>query len=261
MHLVVGALLVLSGLSTLRYTWAGASALEREPPLFALGALLVATGAGLALRARAALLITRVGLGVLLVVLAITALRLLLGSAAGGTSDDALVAHARLFGYVLAAAVVVVVLLLLRRVRSAPAFSRIDLVPLGGVAAALALAVVWLLADDARLRPCRNGNAEACHRVATTLLEASERAVGQPPSRGEERAARVLAERRCRSADMAACAVERYAMGTVEARAGRLQTAKEAFLWACDAHRSWCARAAQEPRVAWTPEEIERLRR
>jgi len=261
MHLFVGALLVASGLSALRYAWAGASGLEREPPLFALGALLIATGVGLALRARAALLITRVGLGVLLAALAITALRLLLGSAAGDTADDALVAHARLFGYALAAAAVVLLLLLLRRARAAPTFHPIDLVPLGGVAAALALTVVWLLTDDARLRPCRNGNAEACHRVATTLLEASERAVGRPPSRGEERAARVLAGRRCRSADLGACAVERYAVGTVEARAGRVQTAKDAFLWACDAHRSWCARAAQEPRVAWTPEEIERLRR
>jgi hypothetical protein len=261
MHLFVGALLVVSGLSALRYVWAGASGLEREPPLLALGTLLIATGVGLALRARAALLITRVGLGVLLAALVITALRLLLGSASGDTADDALVAHARLFGYALAAAAVVLVLLLLRLARATPTFHPMDLVPLGGVAAALALSVVWLLADDARLRPCRNGNAEACHHVATTLLEASERAVGRPPSRGEKRAARVLAERRCRPADLVACAVERYAVGTVEARAGRVQTAKEAFLWACDAHRSWCARAAQEARVAWTPEEIERLRR
>ena len=261
MHLFVGALIVVSGLSTLRYAWAGASGFEREPPLFALGVLLIATGVGLALRARAALLIAWAGLGVLLLVLAVSVVRLLLGAGARQGPDDALVAHVYLLGYVLSAAAVVLLALLLRRVRTPPTFHQIDLVPLGGVAAALALAVVWLLTDDARLRPCRNGNDEACHHVATALLEASERAAGRPPSRGEERAARVLAERRCRSADLGPCAVRRYAVGTVEARAGRVQTAKEAFLWACDAQRSWCARAAQEPRVAWSPDELDRLRR
>jgi hypothetical protein len=261
MHLFVGALFVLSGLSTLRFAWAGASGLEREPPLFALAVLLLAIGGGLVLRARAALLLARVGLGLILAVVGITALRLLLGAGARADADDALIAHARLFGHALSAAGVVLVLLLLRRVRSTPTFHQKDLLPLGGGAAALLLAGVWLWTDDARLRPCRSGNDEACVHVATALLEAAERAPGRPPGRGEERAARTLAERRCRSADRGACALWRYAVGTVEARAGRVQAAREAFLWACDAQRSWCARAAQEPGMAWTPDELYRLRR
>ena len=90
MHLFVGALIVVSGLSTLRYAWAGASGFEREPPLFALGVLLLAAGVGLALRARAALLIAWAGLGVLLLVLAVSVVRLLLGAGARQGPDDAL---------------------------------------------------------------------------------------------------------------------------------------------------------------------------
>ena len=54
MHLFVGALLVLSGLGCLRYVWAGETAFRSEPPFLALCVLLVATGVGVALRARAA---------------------------------------------------------------------------------------------------------------------------------------------------------------------------------------------------------------
>ncbi len=71
--------------------------------------------------------------------------------------------------------------------------------------------IVWLVTDDARLRPCRNGNDEACGVIAIALLES----------------------------------------------AGRFDAAKEASLWACDADRSWRARAAQE-RLAWTPTERKR---
>src|SRR5437867_2674257 len=187
----------------------------------------------------------------------------------GHVGEDALLAALRdvhhvhaadfyLFGFALAAAGVVVLLLLLRRARSASAFGAIDLVPLGGLAAALVLGLVWLVADDARLRPCRNGNDQACGVIATTLLESAERAPSAPPTPAEERGARVLAEHRCRADDRTFCGLQRYAVGTVDARAGRFDVAKEAFLWACESDRSWCARATQE-RLAWTPAELKRL--
>lgn len=75
----------------------------------------------------------------------------------------------------------------------------------------------------------------------------------------EERAARVFSEHGCRAEDRARCGRQRYAVGTVEARARRFDAAKEAFMWACEADRTWCARAAQEP-VDWTPAERRRIR-
>lgn len=257
MHLFVGALLVLSGLGCLRYVWAGETAFESEPPFLALCVLLVATGAGLAMRARAALLLAQVALGGTLLVLATKAFRLYVGSPRD-TADDSLVALVYLFGYALAAAGVVVLFLLLRRVRAKAGFGPIDYVPLGGVAAALVLGLVWLVADDARLRPCRNGSDEACGAVAISLLEASERAPASTPSRAEERAARVLAAHHCGSVDRGPCGLQRFAAGTVDARAGRLDQAKEAFLWACESDRSWCSRAAQAP-LPWTFDERKRL--
>lgn len=258
MHLFVSALLVLAGLACFRYVWAGDASIEREPPFLALGVLLIGIGAGLGLRARAAHLLARVGLGAYLVVIGVMVARLFVGSGARDHADDRLVAHVYLLNFALAAAGVVLLFLLLRRARSAPAFGAIDFVPLGGLAAALVLAIVWLVADDARLRPCRNGNDDACGVVSTALLESAERSPAAPPTRREENAARVLAEHRCRAADRGLCGLQRYAVGTVHARAGRLDAAKEAFLWACEAARSWCARAAQEP-VAWTPAERKRL--
>jgi hypothetical protein len=257
MHLFVGALLVLGGLGCLRYVWGGETAFESEPPLLALSVVLVATGVGLAMRARAALLLAQVALGGTVLVLATKALRLYVGGP-HDTADDSLVALAHLFGYALAAAGVVVLVLLLRRVRAEAEFGPIDYVPLGGLAAALVLGLVWLVADDARLRPCRNGSDEACSAVAVTLLEASERRPASTPSRAEERAARVLAEHHCRSVDRGPCGLQRYAAGTVDARAGRVDQAKEAFLWACQTDRSWCARAAQAP-LPWTVDERQRL--
>src|SRR5207245_7099095 len=146
--------------------------------------------------------------------------------------------------FALAAARVVLLLLLLRRARSASAFGAIDLVPLGGLAAALVLGLVWLVADDARLRPCRNGNDQACGVIATALLESAERAPSAPPTPAEERAARVLAEHRCRADDRPVCGLQRYAVGTVDARAGRFDVAKDAFLWACESARSCSAGAS-----------------
>jgi len=257
MHLFVGSLLVLGGLGCLRYVWAGETAFESEPPFLALCVLLVATGVGLAMRARAALLLTQVALGGTLLVLATKALRLYVGGPRD-TADDSLVALVYLFGFALAAAGVVVLFLLLRRVRAEADFGSIDYVPLGGLTAALVLGLVWLFADDARLRPCRNGSDEACGAVAISLLDASERTPAAMPTRSEERAARVLAEHHCRSVDRGPCGLQRYAAGTVDARAGRVDQAKAAFLWACETDRSWCARAAQTP-LPWTFDERKRL--
>jgi hypothetical protein len=256
-HLFLGALFVLSGLGFLRYVWAGETAFRSEPPFLALSALLVGIGAGLAMRARAALLLAQVALGATLLVIAARALTLYVGGPRD-SPDDSLVALVYLFGFALAAAGIVVLFLLLRRVHAESAFGKIDYLPLGGLAAALILGVVWLIADDARLRPCRNGSDEACGAVAIELLESSERAPGAPPTRAEERAARVLAEHHCRSVDRGPCGLQRYAAGTVDARAGRLDAAKEAFLWACETDRSWCARAVQTP-LPWSLDERKRL--
>src|SRR5262245_60126601 len=117
MHLFVGALLVLGGLGCLRYVVSGETALASEPPFLALCVLLVATGVGLAMRARAAWLLAQVALGGALIVLAATALRLYVGRPRD-TADDSLVVLASLFGFALAAAGAVGLLLLLRRVRA-----------------------------------------------------------------------------------------------------------------------------------------------
>jgi hypothetical protein len=258
MHLFVGALIVLAGLSCLRYVWADAATIEREPPFLALSVLLIGIGAGLAFRARAARLLAHAGLGAGLVVLGLQVARLYARSDARDHPDERLVAHVYLLGFALAAAGIVLLFFLLRRAPSAAAFGAIDLVPLGGLAAGLVLSLVWLVADDARLRPCRNGNDATCGVVATALLEAAERAPAARPTTREESAARVLAEHRCQASDRGLCGLQRYAVGTVHARAGRSDAAKEAFLWACEADPSWCARASQEP-LDWTPPERSRL--
>jgi hypothetical protein len=183
MHLFVGALLAVAGLACLRYFWAEEAALKREPPYLALGVLLLGIGAGLGLRSRAAHLVARVGLAAGLLALVVMAARLYVGPRAPDRPDEALVAHVSLLGFALAAAGVVLVFLLLRRVRSAPGFGPVDLVPLSGLAAALVLGVVWLVVDDPRLRPCRLGNDEACGAVAVALLESAERAPGTRPTR------------------------------------------------------------------------------
>src|SRR5258705_12979427 len=120
MHLFVGALLVLGGLGCLRYVVAGETAFEREPPFLALSVLLIGIGTGLALRARAALLLTQVALGGTLLVIATRALRLYVGGPRD-TPDDSLVALVYLFGFALAAARFVVLFLLLLRSLPRPA--------------------------------------------------------------------------------------------------------------------------------------------
>src|SRR5262245_24173681 len=235
MHLFVGALLILAGLGCLRYVWAGETAFESEPPFLALSVLLIGIGAGLGARARAALLLTRIALSATLALIVSRAAGLYLGVRAPDNSDDGLVAHFYLFGFTLAAAGVVILFLLLRRARTAPAFGPIDVLPAGGLLVALVLGVVWLVTDDARLRPCRNGSDEACGLVAAALPESAERAPSARPTRADERAARVLAAHHCRTTDRALCGLQKYAAGTVDARAGRPAAAKEAFLWACAA--------------------------
>ena len=142
-----------------------------------------------------------------------------------------------------------------------PVFRGIDLLALAGLGVALTLGVVWLVGDDARLRPCRLGNDIACDVVATRLLESAERAPGAPPTRWEEEAARVLDRYGCRGSEPGPCAVQRYASGSVALRAGRFDAAHDAFLRACDEDRSWCARAAQERSIPWTPADRARLER
>jgi hypothetical protein len=249
----------MAGLACLGYVWAGGSGFEREPPFPALGVVLIGVGAGLILRTRAAHLLARAALGLVILVVVVKAVALYAGGAPA-YPDERLVAHFYLFGFALAAAGAAAVFLLLRRARSAADFGRLDLVPLGGLAVAVVLGGLWLVGDDARLRPCRNGSDEACGAVAVALLESAERAPGARPTAAEERAARLLAAHRCRAEDRGQCGLQRYAAGTVDARARRFDRAKEAFMWACDADTSWCARAVQEP-VDWTPEERSRLTR
>src|SRR2546428_757495 len=104
------------------------------------------------------------------------------------------------------------------------------------------------------------GAPAACDIIATRLLESAERTPTAPPTRWEEDAARVL-ERYCRGPEPGPCAVHRYAVGSVALRAGRIDAARQAFLRACDEDSSWCARAAQETALSWTPEERTRLER
>jgi hypothetical protein len=258
-HIVVGLIFFLLGATCVAYLWAGGSLFEREPPLLALGILLIVLGAGLAGRSRAAALIVRAGLGAGLVALVWIATSYLRFRGLGATDD--LLERAYLLGIALAAAGVVAFFLLVRRVPYARVFRGIDLLSLAGVAAALTLGVVWLVDDDARLRPCRLGNEAACDIVATRLLESAERTPTAPPTRWEEDAARMLDRHGCRGSEPGPCAVYRYAIGSVALRAGRFDAARQAFLRACDEDRSWCARAAQETSLPWTPEERARLER
>ena len=259
MHAIVGALLAVAGLGCLVRATTGPAFRVPEPPLAALGVVLIAVGLGVWCRSRVARLLALGGLGAALVGIVADAIA---GYRAPGPPDtgEDLVAQARLLFSGVTAAAIVMLLLLLRRVRSAPVFGAIDWVPLGGVLVALGIAVAGTFGDDARLRPCRRGDDPACARVATALLEAAERAPTARPEPWEERAAQVLAEHACRGAEPP-CGVQLYALGSVAARAGRADAAKYAFFRACDVDAGWCARAAQEPSLTWTPAEQERLAR
>jgi hypothetical protein len=244
MHSVVGLLFVLLGGAAVAYVAAGGAAFEREPPFLAAGVLLIAVGAGLWARARAAAALARVGLGAALAAIAWTASR----SLSFGSLDDTdeLIRRVSLLGAALLAAGVVGLFLLLRRVPPVPAWGAWDVVPLGGLAAALVLGALWLAGGDARLRPCRLGNAAACETLAVRLLESAERAPGAPPARWEEDAARVLETHGCAGPEPGPCALARYAAGSVALRAGRVDAARQAFGRACADDRTWCARAARD---------------
>ncbi len=247
------------GATCVAYLWAGGSVLESEPPLLAFGILLIVLAAALAGRSRAGVLLARAGLGAGLAAIAWTTTRYV-GSGRLDSPDEPM-RRLYLLGIALGAAGIVALFLLVRRIKPAKKFRVVDVLPLAGLAAALTLVVLWFVGDEARLRPCRLGNDDACDFVATRLLEAAERAPAAAPTRWEEAAARVLEARPCRSAESGSCGVRRYALGTVALRAGRFDTARDAFLRACDEDRSWCARAAQVKALPWTPAERARLER
>ncbi len=261
MHIIAGAILALVGAMAVVYIARGASALEREPPLLAVGVLLVAIGIGVCARSRTAALVARVGIGAILLLIGWIVVTGWLSSGPAST-DEGLVRYVQLLGFAIAAAVLAGVFLLVRRAPRRARFGPIDIVPIAGLAAALTLGMIWLLGNEAQLRPCRLGNDAACQQIATRLLESAERSPSTPPTAWEQRAALVLDTELCPMAsEPGPCGARRYAVGTVALRAGRLDTAKAAFRQACDFERGWCARAAQEQAVPWTPDELQRLQR
>jgi hypothetical protein len=261
MHIIAGAILTLVGAAAVAYIARGASAFEQEPPLLALGVMLVTIGIGTCARSRAAALVARVGIGATLLLIAWIVVTGWLTSGPPST-DEGLVRYVQLLGFAIAAAVLAGVFLLLRRAPRRARFGPIDIVPIAGLAAALTLGMIWLLGNEAKLRPCRLGNDAACQQIATRLLESAERSPSTPPTAWEQRAALVLDTELCPMAsEPGPCGARRYAVGTVALRAGRLDAAKAAFRQACDFERGWCARAAQEQAVPWTPDERQRLAR
>jgi hypothetical protein len=261
MHIIAGAILALVGAAAVAYIARGAATLEREPPLLAVGVLLVAIGIGVCARSRAAALVARVGIGATLLLIAWIVVTGWLTSGPAST-DEGLVRYVQLLGFAIAAAVLAGVFLLVRRAPRRARFGPIDIVPVAGLAAALTLGMIWLLGNEAELRPCRLGNDLACQKIATRLIESAERSPSTPPTAWEQRAALVLDTELCPMAsEPGPCGARRYAVGTVALRAGRLDAAKAAFRQACDFERGWCARAAQEQAVPWTPDERQRLAR
>jgi hypothetical protein len=219
--------------------------------------LLIVLAAGLAGRSRAATLLARAGLGAALAAIAWTVARYVGFSSLD--SPDELTRRFYLLGIALGATGIVALFLLVRRIPPVPRFGLVDALPLAGVAAALFLGMLWFVGDDARLRGCRTRNAAACDVLATRLLEAAERTPAAPPTRWEQEAARVLNAHACGSPEPSPCAIQLYALGTVALRAGRFEAARDAFLRACEEDRSWCARAARERSLPWTPQERARL--
>ena len=258
MRLFVGAVFVLLGLACLVYVWSGAAALEPEPPLVPLGVLFIGLGVGIGLRSRAAMLAAYLSLGAALVVIAWAALTTYRTGAASLAENPLM--HFRLLTLAVAAAAVIIFFMFARRAPLAATFGAIDVVPLAGLVVAIALAVVWFVgSDENRLRPCSLGNDSACDVIATRLIESAERAPAAAPTPWEQRAARILDARECSSPERWPCAKRLYATGSVAARAGRFDAAKERFLRACGMERGWCARAAQETSLPWTPTERQRL--
>jgi len=256
-QIAVGLIFILLGATCIGYLWAGGSIFDREPPLLVLGILLIALAAGLAGRSRAAALIARAGLGAGLVGLAWTTTRYF---GVGGLRDgDELIRRLEVLGMILGAAGIAALFVLVRRLRPMKRIRLRDAVPLAAFAAVVGLAVLWFVGDDTRLRPCRVGNEAACEVVATRLMDAAKRTPPTPPTRWEEDAARALNVRTCAASEPGPCALWRYAAGTVALRAGRVDVARDAFLRACDEDHTWCARAAQEKSLMWTPAQRARL--
>jgi len=260
MPIVVGVLFVLTGVGCVAYAAAAADAFPADP-FAAIGALLVGLGLGLAGRSLVARRMALGGLGamLLLVVYLLVATYRARGSSFA-TAED-VVLQFRLLVLAALGAVVVVLAGLARRVRSVSAYGALDLAPLAGLVAALGVGIVWLVGDDEGLRPCRNGRAEACAAIAARIIEAAERAPTGPPTPWQERAAKALEANDCRAAEPPTCAAQVYAIGTVAARAGRHHRAAPLYLRACDLDRNWCARAAQDASIPWTPTERGRLTR
>jgi hypothetical protein len=259
MQIVVGLIFIVLGATCIGYLWAGGSVFDREPPLLVLGVLLIVLTAALAGRARAAGLLARAALGAAIVGIAWLAIRYLIFEPRDST--DVLLRRLYLLDIAVLVVGIVALFVFVRRVPPARHYRIVDVLPLAAFAGVLAIAVLWFVADDGRLRPCRMGNEAACDVVAGRLLDAAERAPGGPPTRWEEDAAYALDARGCRGLEPGPCAVRRYALGTVALRAGRFDVARQAFLRACDDDRSWCARASQQPMLPWTAVERERLER
>jgi len=249
MPIVAGVLFVLTGACCLAYAAAAADAFPADP-FAAIGALLVGLGLGLA---RRSLVARRIALGSLGAMLLLVIYLLVTTYGARGSSlatAEDVVLQVRLLVLALLGAMVVVLGGLARRVRAASAYGALDLLPLAGLAAALGVGV-----------PCRNGRAAACVAVAARIIEAAEHIPTGPPTPWQERAVTVLDTHDCRGVEPPACAVHVYAIGTVAARAGRYDRARPLFLRACDLDRNWCARAAQDGSIPWTPAERQRLTR
>src|SRR5262245_22546341 len=174
MHLLAGLILVLVGAGAVAYVARGAAAFEHEPPFLAVGVMLITIGLGVFGRSRAAVLVARAGIAAALLLIGGMIVTGWLRSGPMST-DEGLVQYVRLLGYALAAALLAVVFLLMRRAPRRASFGPVDIVPIAGLAGALTLGVIWLVGDDAALRPCRLGNELACQQIATRLIEAAER--------------------------------------------------------------------------------------
>src|SRR4029453_16710109 len=113
MHIIAGAIMILVGVGAVAYVQGGAAALEREPPLLAIGVLLVAIGIGLLVRSRLAGLVARIGLGAVSLVIVGTLVPGWFTSGSPST-DEGLVRYFYLLVLAIALAVMAGLFLLLR---------------------------------------------------------------------------------------------------------------------------------------------------
>src|SRR5258705_608651 len=101
MHIMAGAILALVGAMAVAYIAGGVSALEREPPLLAVGVLLVAIGSGVCARSRTAALVARVGIGAILLLIGWIVVTGWLSSGPART-DESPVRYVQLLGFPIA---------------------------------------------------------------------------------------------------------------------------------------------------------------